>query len=210
MLSLCRIAALSAALVAFTSTPPDKQTRVPLLPASAQFDMYARSYDEELFHAVLEGLYHDGVSNAVVDALLVNDAQSGYPVNFVWACPVCMPALNALRVYRARPLFTGEKLPRDTFGKGLAPELERQLTSPDDYERQIALRALIEGWIERRMQMLRLDEHERAEWTAELRRRRDIGTKYLAGYRGSGMSASCAMMKECPSCEGAAGACRVR
>jgi hypothetical protein len=39
-------------------------------------------YEEEIFLAVLEGLYRDGVQNAAVDAIVAEDPRSGYPVNF--------------------------------------------------------------------------------------------------------------------------------
>jgi hypothetical protein len=51
-----------------------------------------------VFHAVLEGLYTDGVSNEVVDKILKPDLLA----NFVHQCPLCHPAYQAFLLYRDR------------------------------------------------------------------------------------------------------------
>ena len=151
---------------------------------------------------MLEGLYRDGVSNEVVDKLIAIDEQTKYPANFVWACPACMPAYNAFRVYRARPEFLGDKGQRDTFGPGLPPAQIERLTAVDLPVSQKALEELIETWMKRRMEALRLTESERTEWRIQMEERRKQGMNYLEGYRKS-LGGSYASMKTCPICEGA-------
>jgi hypothetical protein len=162
----------------------------------------ADPYEQHIFFAILEGLYADGVSNEVVDEVVAIDPVTKYPANFVWACPACMPAYNAFLAYRARPGFRGYKLPRDTFGAGLAPEVASKLTSDDLQVRQGELEKLIRTWMERRMENLRLTDEERREWRSEMEMRRKEGMGHLDSYRKI-VGSSYASMKTCPICEGA-------
>ncbi|MDP6518592.1 MAG: hypothetical protein QF411_01725 [Planctomycetota bacterium] len=73
-----------------------------------------------IFHAVLRGLFEDGVRDDVIGRLTRTDQATGMPYSFVYACPVCMPAYNALRVYAQRPEFYGDKQGATTFGPGLS------------------------------------------------------------------------------------------
>lgn len=163
-------------------------------------------YEQEIFLAVLEGLYRDGVQNAAVDAIVAEDPRSGYPVNFVYACPICTPALNAFLAYRARPGFYEDKHGRDAFGSGLAPERVARLTSTDGVDRQAAIRDLIEGWIAQRLEAKRPTNAERAAWLAEMDQRRKEGMSYLERYREEGIPGY-ATMEACPFCDGAQAAC---
>lgn len=190
---------LSLALVPQSGLPAKSQP--PRAPAGV-VPVRADPYEQHIFFAILEGLYQDGVSNDVVDKIIVIDDQTKYPANFVWACPVCMPAYNAFHLYRGRPSFH-EKMPRDTFGPGLAPALVERLTAVDLAVTQAALEELIEGWMNRRMDSLRLTDGERADWRMEMEKRRKEGMSYLEGYRKAGLGGSYAWMKTCPMCEGA-------
>lgn len=195
--------AVVASLLTFVLVPqssPSAKTKAPPGPAAFAPES-SGPYEEHIFFAVLEGLYHDGVSNEIVDRILAKDEVTGYPANFVWACPACMPAYNAFRVYRDRTTFQGEKIPRDRFGPGLAPEKAERLTAVDVPVAQVALEELISGWMDRRMESLRLTEDERSEWRNEMEGRRKLGMSFLAGYRNLG--GSYASMKTCPICEGA-------
>jgi hypothetical protein len=176
--------------------------------ASSEGDAHGTRFDREIFFAVLEGLYRDGVANDVVDAVIAIDPTTHYPANFVYACPVCMPAYDAFRSYRARPRFYGDKGGRDTFGGGLAPELARELTGTDVAGRQRAITALVQGWMVARMEALQLGSEERAEWAREMEERRKKGMAYLATYRAQGLGGTYALMATCPLCEAANGACR--
>jgi hypothetical protein len=53
-----------------------------------------------VFLAVLDGLYHEGVANDDVDVMLTRDATTGVFRYFVYACPLCMPTIDALQLYR--------------------------------------------------------------------------------------------------------------
>jgi hypothetical protein len=159
----------------------------------------------EIFFAVLEGLYRDGVSSAVVESVVAFDPESGYPSNFVKGCPICMPALDAFRVYFARPAFVSFKVQSDTFGEGLpAPETER-LLGGNAPQRRDALQALVERWVGERMERLRLDETERTSWRRSMEEGRKRGMDMLAAHQRSGV-ALYEGFKECPLCEGAAAA----
>jgi len=173
-----------------------------VVPGGPRWAAKADAYEQHIYFAVLEGLYADGVSNEVVDKIVAIDDQTKYPANFVWACPVCMPAYNAFLAYRARPAFRGYKIPRDTFGPGLAPPVAARLTSDDLQVRQSELEKLISTWMDRRMESLRLTDDERQEWRTVMEERRKQGMGYLEGYRSS-LGGSYASMKTCPICEGA-------
>jgi hypothetical protein len=164
---------------------------------------------QQIFFAVLEGLYHDGVSNEVVDRIVVIDDQTKYPANFVWGCPACMPAYEAFRTYRARTAFN-DKLGRDTFGPGLPPEVVAELEAVDLAVSQAALEELIRGWVSRRMDELRLTPEERETWKEEMAELRKKGMGFLQQYQRGGLGGSYAGMKTCPICEGANGACGKR
>src|SRR5262245_14721387 len=70
-----------------------------------------------IFHAVLEGLYEDGLSNEDVDQILMRKEKQNY-FHFIYSCPICNATIWALEAYRARPdHFYGVKLPTATFGR---------------------------------------------------------------------------------------------
>jgi hypothetical protein len=156
----------------------------------------------EIFFAVLEGLYEDGVSSEAVDAITAKDPEHGYPANFVWACPVCMPAYEAMLTYRARPRFDFKKGPQD-FGPGLDEATMARLTTGEIAERQQAIMGLVERWLARRIEARRLTQVERDVWREEMAMRRKKGMSMLQSYQQQGMKGSYAKMKACPFCDGA-------
>lgn len=164
------------------------------------------TYDElqrQIFFAVLEGLYVEGVSNEAVDAICAIDPVHGYTANFVWSCPICMPAYEAFALYRARPPFRTRKGGGDTFGAGLAPDEVERITTGDIAERQKAIMELVGRWTQRRVESLRLTPDERAQWDVKLGAMREKGMAILDQYRASGLGGSYAQMKECPFCDAA-------
>jgi hypothetical protein len=161
----------------------------------------ADELEKQIFFSVLEGLYVDGVSNEAVDAICAIDPVHGYTANFVWACPICMPAYEAFRLYRSRPEFRSKKTGGDTFGAGLAPAELARITTGDIAERQKAIMELVGHWTERRVEMLRLSPDERAQWEVAMQVMRKQGMEMLAQYRNLG--GSYAQMEECPFCDGA-------
>lgn len=176
----------------------------PALEPRAGYEPWKPDGERFLFHAVLEGLYADGVSNEVVDALLELDADLGWPRFFIYGCPICMPAFNAFRAYRARPEFFGDKQGRDTFGAGLPEHVRANLLTDDLPVRVLALQARVSVWVERRVNALRLDERERGMLEERLGARRKQGLNLLRDYRRDERTAAVyAHMESCPFCDGA-------
>ncbi|MCC7014046.1 MAG: hypothetical protein IT454_15930 [Planctomycetes bacterium] len=171
-------------------------------PEQAAASAPAPDYDRELFFAVLEGLYSDALSNETVDALTATDPEHGYPANFVWACPVCMPAYRAFLTYRARPHFDWIKGDQD-FGPGLDELTLARLTQGAIETRQQELMKLVERWLARRLAAQRLTPDERAAWKLEMEIRRKKGMALLESYKSNGLKGSYARMKACPFCDGA-------
>jgi len=162
-----------------------------------------------IFHAVLEGLYEDGVSNAVVDVIAATDPKNGWPLHFVYACPICTPAFDAMRVYRARVPFHGRKDgPVDTFGKGLGEELTKRIVGDDLDQRLKAIEELVQRWISNRMHVMRFTAEERATWSQMFAEGRKKGMATLSSYKGQGLVPTYDRMKECAFCNAANGACK--
>lgn len=161
-----------------------------------------------IFFAVLEGLYTDGVSNDVVDLVLPPDAggrERNLREHFVYACPLCHPAMEAFRLYRDRRAFFGLKPgTRDTFGPGLPDSLLAGLRSRNKIERLAAVQSLIDRWVRRRLAMMRLSPAEQTDWTTRIESGRKQGMAALqSDERRYGD-------KKCAVCEGAAAACATR
>jgi len=161
-----------------------------------------------VFFAVLEGCYRDGVANSTVDALLMAAPGTETPEIFVYACPICFPALDALRLYRRRQPFFAMKGEPDTFGAGLAAAVKSDLESSSAWTRRAAWGTLFESWIEQRLTNLRLTPVERQAIETGLQYRKKIGTTLLEQYKASDRPLHHGMMKACPSCDGAAEAAK--
>ena len=167
----------------------------------------AGEVEKLVFFAVLEGCYSDGVSNEAVDIILGVDAKrqhNNMTEHFVQGCPLCHPAYDALVLYRSRVQFYGRKSGADTFGRGLDGVLLKKLHSTDKTERLQVIQKLVDTWVRRRLDMMRLNKDERAEWTLKIEEGRQVGMKNL--------KADPVMMDRlgCPICDGAADACKTR
>jgi hypothetical protein len=160
------------------------------------------AYSQAVFFAVLEGLYRDGVSSEVVDLALAGDAATGQSDHFVHACPLCTLAREAFRLYRRRPYFESLKMPKNTFGPGIPAHVVERLRSPEKQQRLDALQGLIETWVARRIDSLRLTAEERREWEAAMEARRKEGMEILAMLN-AGTS-----WKNCAVCDASTRACR--
>ena len=160
-------------------------------------------FDQEIFFAVLEGLYRDGVSTEVVEKILVTDEVTGYPANFIWCCPICMPALDAFNLYRARPRFVAIKTYKDTFGEGLSAEVIARLENPVMQVRQGAIRELVESWVRQRVDSQNLTYDERLRFEENMRMRRKQGMEFLHSYQEQGLGGSYVEMNDCAFCDGA-------
>lgn len=137
---------------------------------------------QTVFFAVLEGLYADGVSDSVVDAIVPRNPKEGAnPVktSFVVQCPLCQPVYEAFALYQKRPAFAGSAQ-RSTFGKGIDPDLEKQLASTDPKTRLSALKVLVQRWVGRRLSLTKLTDAEKAEWAAKLNARSGEGRGLLS------------------------------
>jgi len=161
-----------------------------------------RAFDmgHEIFYAVLEGLYADGVDNGTVDRILA--ADDGEWRHFVYGCPTCIYVLEAFRHYRARPDFVSFKHGGNTWGNGLSDAEKQAFASEDLKVRLEALHELVENWLDRRMDLLRLRDQERREWQSQLNERSKKGMALLRSFQEAGRMQAWGDA-ECPSCEGA-------
>lgn len=167
-------------------------------------------YQQEIFHAVLQGLYRDGVANDVADRVLSLDEDTGFPHYVVYGCPLCMPAYDAFAVYRARPEFHASKSHTDTWGGGLDEGTRGRILGQNEHAIRGAIQDLIERWITERIEDRRLNGAERERWRVAMGSLREKGEAMLRAYQKSGNSPAYANMKGCPVCDGANGACEVR
>jgi hypothetical protein len=152
--------------------------------------------DHFIFFAVLEGLFADGVGNDLATKVLERDEKiPGGHANFVYACPICRPTIEAFRAHLARREFEyGRK--GDMIGPSKVPaEISKALLEGSAEDRRAALQKLITKYIQARMDLLRLTAEERGIWNAVLENRRAMGTQTLKTLK--------LPWKGCPSCEGA-------
>ncbi|TAH39761.1 MAG: hypothetical protein EYC70_02945 [Planctomycetota bacterium] len=206
-LALCAlIPALLAPALALSGAPAGRAAP----PAPIQSDGLPDLDDETsrtIFFAVLEGLYADGADNDTVDVILRLDPRNGYPELFVYACPICMPAYDAFRVYRQRAEFFNRKSRTDTFGAGLPADVRAQFTAPDRDTRWKALNVLVEGYVQERLAGMRLTEAEQREWRQRMEEGRKKGMSYLIQYQGEQPGVLYPGMKACALCDAANEAC---
>ncbi len=192
--------AIAAAVVCPRSEPePAQDGGIPLSEVTGIDDHY-----QLVFMAVLEGLYRDGVATDVVDALLVKEDPDGFHSLFVYACPICMPAVNAFLAYRGRPELLGLKLPRDTLGDGLSEDTRARCLSLDLVTRFEALNKLVERWVAERLDSMRLTDEEKEVWRYGFEKRRKTGMSFLSASKGF------LGMKTCAICDAANGAFELR
>ncbi len=133
-----------------------------------------------VFFAVLEGLYEDGVDEAVVNNIVPPDKTGKEKMrrSFVLDCPLCQPAFEAFCVYQGRPKFSdGSKA--SAFGKGLPAEVRKCLLAESTSARLITLRKPIKEWVERRLRSMKLDEKQREKWWKDIAARVGEGTTTL-------------------------------
>ena len=136
-----------------------------------------------IFHSVLEGLYEDGVATEDVERILMRRENEEY-FHFIYSCPVCMPSVWAFDTYRLRPeYFHCVKSGDSTFGWGLEKKIRQDLHSDDVKRRLSAINTLIDRWIHRRMDRLRLTKEERADLSERLEDKRQQGMGMLKTFR---------------------------
>jgi hypothetical protein len=174
------------------------------------------AFDERwqfVYFATLEGVFADGLTNDDV-ARILKQEPAGAHMHFVYACPLCMPVINALRAYRARPEIFGYKLPEHqrthhTFGTGLDAALRTKLASERVETRLEAVNALVKRWVERRLAMMNLTPAQRKSWDERFEAGRKEGMKMLETFRDQGTLKTFAPafqnLKECAVCNAATG-----
>ena len=156
--------------------------------------------DRFLFFAVLEGACEDALPDAAVKVILEKDGKGHYR-HFVVGCPVCSPVVEGLRAYGMRDEFyysrKGDPLVAEVSPAPVAA-LAARLADGEPRSRGAALRDLVERWVNRRMDRLRLTEPERAEWRQAMQIGRKKGMGALPASEGFEHGS-------CPSCDGATG-----
>lgn len=189
--------AVAALLAAFLPFAQDPKSATAAGPASRPGDKAT------IFYAVLEGLYDEGVATEDVAILLTEDPATKQLAYFVHGCPLCMPAIDALRLYRGRPKFYGLKGESDTFGDGL-PAKEREGLRADDVAARLrVLHDLVERCLQRKLSSLRLTAPERQAWQVALAGMREKGGAILKQAQQAGTAGALGAAKGCAVCDGA-------
>lgn len=187
-------------------TPDSKSSKMP-----SEDHNFSETY-QFIFFAVLEGLYHEGVSDTDVDALLLQNDEKSY-VNFIYACPICSPTLFAIQTYKNRPQFTSLKLhnyqtEQRTFGYGLLPETSKLLHSENPKDRLKALYSLVNLWISYRMDKMNLSVDDRNKLLHKIEKDRKSGAQLLESFSKNGTlkdyAPSYSADDECVICNAAA------
>ncbi|MBI2190780.1 MAG: hypothetical protein HYU36_02195 [Planctomycetes bacterium] len=162
-----------------------------------------------IFYSVLEGCFEDGLSTEDVSQILLRREKESY-FHFIYACPVCLPTIHALEVYRSRPdHFYGVKGGASTFGSGLTPDLKRQLYSGAPADRLVAINSLVQRWTARRMSLLALSDEQRGQLQKAFEEMRKKGMETLKSFKAGGTASyyapAFATIEECAACNGAVG-----
>jgi len=169
------------------------------------------SCSQLVFFAVLQGLYEDGVSTEDVNRILAVDPrtqQSQFQEHFVGACPLCLPAFDAFVLYRSRPRFHQRKDDADTFGPGLDPILAKKLHSDAKADQLEAIQTMVNRWVIRRLEIMRLTKDEREQWIAVIEEGRRKGMGQLQQAQAANQNEYLGW-KGCAICDGTAAACRM-
>ncbi|MFY9342295.1 MAG: hypothetical protein WAT39_07390 [Planctomycetota bacterium] len=156
-----------------------------------------------IFYAVLEGLYDEGVATADVEILLHQEPTTKQFSYFVYGCPLCMPAIDALQLYRGRPMFHGHKGESDTFGAGLPAKESAALRSDDVAARLRVLHDFVERCLQKKLASLRLLPAEREQWQLVLKEMRNKGGYMLKEAQQAGTAGALGAAKGCAVCDGA-------
>jgi hypothetical protein len=160
-----------------TLLPRFKPKPAPEQPVSA---VSAPAVSDFVFDAVTCGLTEDGVPPALAAQLARRD-------DFLPKCGICTPTRKALADYGKL-----KGIPTAKEGKGLPGEVVKRLKSDDNQTRHLALRELVQRYIEREYAKRDLTAEQRTALQKDLEQ---IRTNVMGGLRGD--------QKFCPSCDGA-------
>lgn len=156
---------------------------------------------QHVFFAVLEGLYEDGVSTEAVELLIGPPSlppEKRFARTFVYGCPLCHPAYEALVLYGVRGELYGQKRPVDTLGPGLAPSEMERLQSSDEAVRRDVAQELVARWVSRRLARLDLSEADRADLARQMEKSRAQGERLLKAEQARGGTG----WRSCAACDG--------
>ncbi len=181
LLTGCATSSVEESSDLFLPTRPITETTGP---ARRQASLIPPS--ELIFLGVLTGLYEDGVRNDVVERMIRVDEVTGMPLSFVFACPACMPAFDALRAYQSRPGFYRSKLEADTFGPGLGRRLRERVLSEEGAVHRAAVQDLISRWVDAFVSRLEWGQGEHEALAKQLEEYRVKGTALLEQYQQGG------------------------
>jgi hypothetical protein len=147
-----------------------------------------RKFDSDVFlhGAVVEGLTEDGADRA-----FVKESLTGQEL-FVQKCPVCEPVRKGFLDY-ART----ESKDKPPAGKGLPKEIVEDLQKPDRASKRQALERLVDRYVSRHYDRLKMSTEERRLMHTAL----EIGKK--AGMQMKELGPNKGLFDFCPSCNGA-------
>jgi hypothetical protein len=171
-------------------------TLAPVLLAAPAPQQRARTFegDHWIFFAVLEGLFTDGVPDEIVVKILEPEEKGGRYANFVYACGICNPSLEAFRAYLARHKYAYARKGDMVGEPNLPAEVTSLLSDAAPEARRAGLHLLIQRYVQRRVDLLRLTEQERIGLMRDFTERRKQGMEMLRSAK--------LPWRECPSCEG--------
>jgi hypothetical protein len=200
---VCGLAVLGGGIaVGFSTSAPNPSEKIAISEASVR---------TLVMFAVLEGLYTDGVSDDDVDAILAIDPKTKQPrfdAHFVNCCPLCHPAFDAFALYRSRPGFSQQWKDgrwKNNYGTGLDANLSKQLHSEKQADQLAAIQQLVDTWVRRRLDSMRLTTVERGAWSNAIEDGRKQGMQGLTNLQRGGGNPD---WKGCAICDGTAEACK--
>ncbi len=161
-----------------------------------------------VFFAVLEGLFRDGVGKEDVEAILRRASPDARYDHFIYACPICTAAVQALELYRSRPRqLYSLKSSQDTFGTGLDGKISQGLHALEAKTRLMTIHQLLRRWIGARLETVQGGEKDHL--LTELKAGREEGMKYLKKWQSSPedlarYAPAYAGIGECAACTAAA------
>jgi hypothetical protein len=160
-----------------------------LMLTACQQEDKPRRIDSDVFlrRAVVEGLTEDGADQA-----FVSESLTGQEL-FVLKCPICEPVRKGFIDYaRAEPR---DKPPA---GKGFPKEIVEDLKKPDRASQLKAVERLVDRYVSRHYDRLKMSTEERRRMQAAL----EVGKK--EGMQMKELGPNKGLFDFCPSCNGAA------
>lgn len=121
-----------------------------------------------VFFAVLEGLFEDGMPAETVDLILSKNDKGEYE-NFIYACPICTPSVEAFRAFQMRRQFYHGRKGEAYFDAKPDPLFDEIAKQAQQKRYNKALDTLMQRYIKRRLDRLNLSADERAVWLAALK-----------------------------------------